>query len=73
MNLFKSILTRLDRNEREHDLLNDLCKHFEQQLKIYDIKTDLNQKKVEERVIDIAKPLLDEIEKKIGNPAEKLK
>lgn len=73
MNLFKSILTRLDRNEREHDLLNDLYKHFEQQLKIYDIKTDLNQKKVEERVIEIAKPLLDEIEKKIGNPAEKLK
>jgi hypothetical protein len=30
MNLFKSILSRLDRNEKEHDLLNDLYKHFEQ-------------------------------------------
>ena len=42
MSLFKSILSRLDRNEKEHDLLNDLYKHFEQQLKIYDIKTDQN-------------------------------
>jgi hypothetical protein len=41
MTLFKSFLSRLDKNEREHELLTELYKHFSQDIKKFDQKLGL--------------------------------